>query len=274
MVMLNFSWETFILGVVQGLCEFLPVSSSGHLALLQNRFGLGGEGLLAFDLLLHCATLLAVLIFFRRDLCVLASGWFRGCVRRSARGEEGWRYGWAVLAATAATGAAALPLKGAVESAMQSQIAVGSGLLVTAGLLFLVPLFPERERKPYLGTALLVGLAQGLAVFPGVSRSGATIAAGLFLGLAVGDAFRFSFLISIPAILGAALLEALKLRKSGGLGSLPEGWAWAALSALVLGWLALILLRRLVLSGRWVYFGLYCLLLGIFVIVSSVGLGF
>lgn len=274
MVMLNFRWETFILGVVQGLCEFLPVSSSGHLALLQNRFGLGGEGLLAFDLLLHCATLLAVLIFFRRDLCVLASGWFRGCVRRSARGEEGWRYGWAVLAATAATGAAALPLKGAVESAMQSQIAVGSGLLVTAGLLFLVPLFPEGERKPYLGTALLVGLAQGLAVFPGVSRSGATIAAGLFLGLAVAEAFRFSFLISIPAILGASLLEAMKLRKSGGLSSLPEGWVWAALAAFVLGWLALIMLRRLVLSGRWVYFGLYCLILGIFVIVSSVGLGF
>ena len=76
MVMLNFRWETFILGVVQGLCEFLPVSSSGHLALFQNRFGLVGEGLLAFDLLLHCATLLAVLIFFRRDLCGLASGWF------------------------------------------------------------------------------------------------------------------------------------------------------------------------------------------------------
>ena len=72
--MMTFNGETFVLGAVQGLCEFLPVSSSGHLALLQNRFGIGGEGLLAFDLLLHCATLLAVLIFFRRDLCVLASG--------------------------------------------------------------------------------------------------------------------------------------------------------------------------------------------------------
>ena len=86
--------------------------------------------------------------------------------------------------------------------------------------------------------------------------------------------FRFSFLISISAILGASLLEAMRLWKSGGLSSLPEGWVWATLTAFILGWLALILLRRLVLSGRWVYFGLYCLILGIFVIVSSVGLGF
>ena len=272
--MTTFSWETFVLGAVQGLCEFLPVSSSGHLALLQNRLGLGGEGLLAFDLLLHCATLLAVLIFFRKDLFTLASGWVRGCVSRDAQGEEGWRYGWAILAATAVTGAVALPLKGVVESAMRSQIAVGGGLLVTAGLLLLVPLFPERDKKLYLGAALFVGLAQGLAVFPGVSRSGATLAAGLFLGLSVAEAFRFSFLLSIPAILGASLLEGLKLLKMGGLGLLPEGWGWAALAAFLLGWLALALLRRLVLSGRWVYFGVYCLILGIVVIVSTVGLGF
>lgn len=256
------------------MCEFLPVSSSGHLALLQNHFGLGGEGLLAFGLLLHCATLLAVLLFFRRDLRILASEWFRGCVCPNARGSEGWRYGWAVLAATVVTGAVAMPLRNAVESAMQSQIAVGSGLLVTAGILFLVPLFPDRGRKLYFGAALFVGLAQGLAVFPGVSRSGATIAAGLFLGLTVGEAFRFSFLASIPAILGASLLEGLKLWKGGGLGSLPVGWGWAVLAAFLLGWTALRLMRRLVLSGRWVYFGVYCLLLGMFAIVSTVGLGF
>ena len=270
--MMTFNGETFVLGAVQGLCEFLPVSSSGHLALLQNRFGIGGEGLLAFDLLLHCATLLAVLIFFRRDLYALASGWLRGCVSRSARGSEGWRYGWTILAATVATGVVAMPLRGTVESAMGSPIAVGGGLLVTAGLLFLVPLFPDRERKLWLGAALAVGFVQGLAVFPGVSRSGSTIAAGLFLGLSVAEAFRFSFLLSIPAILGASLLEGLKLQRVGG--ALPVGWGWAAAAAFVLGWLALILLRRLVLSGRWVYFGVYCLLLGIAVIVSSVGLGF
>lgn len=271
---MTFNGETFILGAVQGLSEFLPISSSGHLALLQNRFGLGGEGLLAFDLLLHCATLLAVLIFFRRDLCALAAEWLQGCVSQGERGSEGWRYGWAILAGTAVTGVAAMPLKEMAESAMQSQIAVGSGLLVTAGLLFLVPLAPERDRKLYLGAALCVGLAQGLAVFPGVSRSGATIAAGVFLGLTVGEAFRFSFLLSIPAILGASLLEGLKLRQAGGLALLPEGWGWAVVAAFLLGWLALALLRCLVLSGRWVYFGVYCLGLGIFSIVSTVGWGF
>lgn len=274
MVMTGFSWETLILGAIQGLCEFLPVSSSGHLALVQNHFGLGGDGLLAFDLLLHCATMLAVLLFFRRDLCALASEWLRGCVSESARGSGGWRYGWAILAATGVTGIVAMPLRGVVELAMRSPIAVGSGLLITAALLFLVPLFPDRERRLYLGAALFVGLAQGLAVFPGVSRSGATIAAGLFLGLAVGEAFRFSFLVSIPAIMGASLLEGLKLWKNGGIDSLPEGWGWAVLVAFFLGWMALKLMRRLVLSGRWVYFGVYCLLLGMFAIVSTVGLGF
>lgn len=272
--MMEFNGRTLLLGAVQGLCEFLPVSSSGHLALIQNHFGFGGEGLLAFDLLLHCATMLAVLIFFRRDLGVLAMQWFRGCVSASARREEGWRYGWGVLAAVLVTGGVAVPLKGLVESAMLSQIAVGSGLLVTAGLLFLVPLFPEGGRRLYLGAALFVGLAQGLAVFPGVSRSGATIAAGLFMGLAVDEAFRFSFLASIPAILGASLLEGMELWRRGGMSSLPQGWGWAVLTAFFLGWLALSLMRRLVLSGRWVYFGLYCLLLGIVAIVSTVGLGF
>lgn len=274
MEMTGFSWETLVLGVVQGLCEFLPVSSSGHLALLQNHFGWGGEGLLAFDLLLHCATLLAVLIFFRSDLCRLALEWFRGWGSEEARGHEGWRYGWGILAATVATGLVAMPLRDVVDSAMRSQIAVGSGLLVTAGLLFLVPLFPEREKKLYLRASIFVGIVQGLAVFPGVSRSGSTIAACLLMGLAVGEAFRLSFLVSIPAILGASLLEGLKLWRNAGARSLPEGWGWAVLAAFILGWAALKLMRRLVLSGRWVYFGIYCLLLGIFAVVSSVGLGF
>ena len=167
-----------------------------------------------------------------------------------------------------------MPLRDVVDSAMRSQIAVGSGLLVTAGLLFLVPLFPEREKKLYLRASIFVGIVQGLAVFPGVSRSGSTIAACLLMGLAVGEAFRLSFLVSIPAILGASLLEGLKLWRNAGARSLPEGWGWAVLAAFILGWAALKLMRRLVLSGRWVYFGIYCLLLGIFAVVSSVGLGF
>ena len=269
--MIEFNLRTFILGAVQGLCEFLPVSSSGHLALLQQFFGFGQDGqagMLAFDLLLHCATVLAVLLFFWRDIVALFVQWLWGCVSSAGRGSEGWRYGWAILLACVLTALVGLPLKGVVERMMGSPLAVGCGLLVTAGLLALVPLIPERGLSLTWKAALIVGIAQGLAVLPGVSRSGSTIAAGLLMGLAVGDAFRFSFLISVPAILGASLLEGLKLYK-GGTAPLPEGWLLAAAAAFVLGWLALKLMRRLVLSGRWAYFGLYCLLLGCAAILST-----
>jgi undecaprenyl-diphosphatase len=114
-----------------------------------------------------------------------------------------------------------------------------------------------------------VGLVQGLAVFPGISRSGSTIAAALFLGLEASEAFRLSFLMSVPAILGASLLEGIKVLRNPLL-VLPEGWVWAVLAAFALGCLSLAFLRRLVLSGRWAYFGIYCFLLGVAVIVVAI----
>lgn len=258
-----------VLGAVQGLCEFLPVSSSGHLALLQAFFGLGQEGLLAFDLLLHCATVLAVLIFFRKGIATLAKGWIWGCVSSAGRSSEGWRWGWAILLACAATALIGLSLKGGAERMMASPLAVGCGLLTTAAILALVPLIPERGAALTWKTALVVGIAQGLAVLPGVSRSGASIVAGLLMGLAVGDAFRFSFLISIPAILGASLLEGMEIHRPGA-AALPEGWPLAVAVAFVLGWLSLKAMRRLVLSGKWAWFGLYCLLVGSVAILSTV----
>ncbi|MDR3265062.1 MAG: undecaprenyl-diphosphate phosphatase, partial [Synergistaceae bacterium] len=259
---MGFDWHTLILGAVQGLTEFLPVSSSGHLALLQTFFGFRPSGLLAFDLLLHCATMLAVLIFFRDDIARLLRQWFRGFVSSDARASEEWTTGWAILAGTVVTAALALPLKSAVESAMQSPIAVGAGLVTTAGLLCVVPLLPERSRKLSIRIALFVGFVQGLAVFPGVSRSGSTIMAGLLLGLTAPEAFRLSFLMSISAIAGASLLESRNLLRGSVV--LPSGWLFGVAIAFALGWFSLALLRRLVLSGRWAYFGIYCFLLGVF----------
>ncbi|NLL36601.1 MAG: undecaprenyl-diphosphate phosphatase [Fretibacterium sp.] len=260
--MITFNIQTLLLGVIQGLCEFLPVSSSGHLALAQIFFGLESEGLLAFDLILHCATMLAVLLFFWKDLGVLAMEWLAGWGSAEGRKREGWGYGWGILAASIVTALVAFPLKDLVERAMSSPVTVGYGLLVTAGLLFAVSMFPDGRKKLFMGAALFVGLAQGLAVFPGVSRSGATIVAGLFVGLGVQEAFRFSFLVSIPAIVGASLLEGRELLQNASLAVLPDGWLWAAFVAFLLGWVALLLLRRLVLAGRWRLFGVYCLTLG------------
>ena len=266
---MGFEWQTLILGVVQGVAEFLPISSSGHLALLQTRFDFSSTNLLMFDLLLHCATMLAVLLFFWTDIRNFLIQWCRGFFFTEDRCKEGWRYGWGVLLATVTTACVALPLKTTVEAAMRSPTAVGVGLLVTAGILCLVPLVPKRQKELSIRIALFVGLVQGFAVFPGVSRSGATIAAALFAGLASPEAFRLSFLLSVPTILGATLLEGLEMFVASG-PLLPDGWFWGMIAAFLLGWLSLAFLRRLVLSGKWPYFGVYCFFLGLFAITSQV----
>jgi undecaprenyl-diphosphatase len=264
--------QMLILGVVQGVTEFLPISSSGHLALLQKFFELPGN-LLALDLVLHCATVLAVLCFFRQEAVLILTQWCRGLFLKTDRDTEGWRYGWLLLAGTIVTAVVALPLKNRVEEAMSSYFAVGVGLLVTAGLLCLVPLMPERQQKLSLKAVLLVGLAQGLAVFPGISRSGATLAVALFMGVESQEAFRLSFLMSVPAILGASLLEAVPIVRDPLL-TLPVGCFAAAFIAFLLGYLSLAFLRRLVLSGKWPYFGVYCFFLGLGAIVSDIAANF
>jgi len=270
---MNLDWNTLTLGVVQGATEFLPISSSGHLALSRMFFGWEFDALLAFDLMLHCATVLVVLIFFRNDIVTLLTQWLKGFFSRESRASEGWHYGWAVLAGSVVTACIALPLKDAVEAAMESRLAVGIGLLITAGLLCIAPLFSEREKNSLLKVALFVGLIQGMADFPGVSRSGSTIAAALFMGMSAPNAFRLSFLMAVPAIVGASLLELTQIMRNPAL-TLPNGWILAAFAAFLVGYLALALLRRLVLSGKWAYFGVYCFFLGMIAVVSDVATRF
>ena len=266
---MDLDWNTLFLGAVQGATEFLPISSSGHLALSRMFFGWEFDELLAFDLILHCATVLVVLISFRYDIVTLLTQWLKGFFSREDRTSEGWHYGWAVLAGSIVTACIALPLKDAVEIAMESRLAVGIGLLITAGLLCIAPLFREREENSLLKVALFVGLIQGLAVFPGISRSGSTIAAALFMGMSAPNAFRLSFLMAIPAIIGASLLEVTQVIQDPAI-TLPNGWLPAAGMAFLVGYFALALLRRLVLSGKWAYFGVYCFFLGLVAVASDI----
>ncbi|MBQ7154591.1 MAG: undecaprenyl-diphosphate phosphatase [Synergistaceae bacterium] len=252
--------KTMILGAVQGLCEFLPVSSSGHLALFQIFFGYS-DNLVAFDILLHFATLLAVVIFFWRDIWEILFDWFGGWFSKGKR--SGWPYGWAIIIATVVTAVIGLTLKPVVEKAAENLLLVGTGEIFTAVVLLLVPVFSRRpSNSSLLAIALAVGFAQGIAVLPGVSRSGMSIAMGLFMGLSISEAFRFSFLISIPAILGATLLEGLSWLKDSGAVFLPEGWIYGAIIAFVLGLVSLKFMKGLVDAGKWAYFGLYCLIIG------------
>ncbi len=260
--------DSLLLGFIQGLTEFLPVSSSAHLVLFQRVLG-WQEPALAFDLVLHVATMAATLCFFWSDVWRLGAEWLSGF--RSAEGRKpGWRYGWAVIAATLATALVGLPLKPLVEMALHSTLTVGVALLLTAALLEGAVRMSEGHRRLGLGNAFLVGLVQGVATFPGISRSGSTIAASVLLGLPREEAFRFSFLLSLPAILGATLLEGKEL---GGvtpfLESLPSGWWAGVVVAFVTGLLALVILRRVVVQGRWRGFAVYCALLGLTTVVFS-----
>ncbi|ACZ18716.1 undecaprenyl-diphosphate phosphatase [Thermanaerovibrio acidaminovorans] len=256
-----------ILGAVQGLAEFLPVSSSGHLALMQIFMGMKGPQM-SLDLALHVATLLAVFAYFGRDMATLLQQFIRGFRSPEARRSDGWRYGWSILAGTAVTAALGIPLKPVVEMASQNSLWVGCGLVITGAVLILSRYVPQRDRRVGLLVGMMVGLAQGLAVMPGVSRSGMTIVAGLIMGLAPVEAFRFSFLLSVPAIVGATLLEWLDL-EGAFMAYLPQGWVFGFATASLLGLASLVVLKRVSLFRAWWVFGAYCAVVGLGVVGFS-----
>jgi undecaprenyl-diphosphatase len=268
--------KAVILGIVQGLTEFLPISSSGHLVLLQNLFGLTEPELL-FDVVLHCGTLLAIVIVFRQEVLSLVYEFFRlpkslwghGTAGRSWRYRPHFRMLVLIIVGSVPTAIIGLGFKDVFESLFGSTLAVGIALLVTGLVLFCTRWVGARGRGIdgfRARDALVVGLAQGLAITPGISRSGFTISAGLFLGLDRELAARYSFLMSIPAILGALVLE-LREARAGAFGAIDLGLGFFA--ALVAGVFALIVLMKLVEQGRLHWFAGYCWLVGSIVIVLS-----
>lgn len=196
-------WDAIILGLVQGLTEFLPISSSGHLVLFQHLFGL--KNMLPFDVLIHFGTLLAVIVYYRRELYNMAlSPLFPSRVKGTRRTLL------LVVISSVPTAAMGLGFKNFLEGTFDSLAALGVCWLLTAGLLFAASRLREGfeiAERMTVSDALLIGLFQGISILPAVSRSGATIVAGMLCGLRPREAANFSFLLSIPAILGANLLE-------------------------------------------------------------------
>lgn len=262
------TFSSITLGIVQGLTEFLPISSSGHLVLFQNFLGFHEPELL-LDTSLHIGTLLAVVFYFRRDLARMLQD--AGEVFSPEKGED--RGLWArlqgslltwVVVGNVPTAVIGLVFKDPLEKMFGSLNVVGLMLVVTGTLLAVTRLVPEGKRGLGVSMALAVGAAQGLAIIPGISRSGATIACGILLGLDRDLAARFSFLLSIPAILGALILQMVTGTARGpGLLVLVEGGVTAA----VVGFFALKLLMGLVRRGRFSVFAPYCWILGIAVLL-------
>ncbi len=268
-------FQALILGAIQGITEFLPVSSSGHLVIAQHLFGIS-EPVLAFDIGVHVGTLMAVLLYFRTDLMdILASvlRWLRRSLRmhRPAAIESSdvhLKMAALIVAGSIPTAIIGLLFNKVAEQLFSSPVLVGGALLVTAAALWATRWITAEggnEMAFSLPRAVGVGLVQGLAIVPGISRSGSTIAAGLFLGLNRNTAARFSFLLSIPAVAGAGLLGALDLMEGGGIA--PLMIAEGLVASFAVGYGALAFLVYLVNRGRLHLFAPYCVLAAVVAVV-------
>ncbi len=253
-----------ILGAVQGLTEFIPVSSSGHLVLFQRLLGLEYEGI-TLEVAVHMGTLVAVLAVYGRDILkiggtLLRSSWgiLRGKMRfKDAIREPRFYLGASLLVGTAITAAIALPLSDVIQGMFGNLRLVAVAWLVTGGLLYGTRGYKPLGRLPTVGSTILIGIFQALATVPGISRSGATIAAGLYSGLSREEAARYSFLLSVFAIVGASILdlpEALpRVTEIGFLADILVATAAAGIS----GYFALRFIIQKVMRGEMHRFALY-----------------
>jgi len=260
--------EAIVLGIVQGLTEFLPISSTGHLRIVPALLGWDDPGA-AFTAVTQLGTVLAVLVFFRRDLWTVARAWLASLREPSRRGSLDARMGWYLIVGTIPISIFGLAFEGPIENGARSLYLVGVVLVVFAFVMLAADRFSSRDRGQEdvtLRDGLVVGCAQALALVPGVSRAGATITAGLFLGLNRTAAARFSFLLSVPAVVlsGVFQLEAMLAGEEGGVGLTAT--AVATLVAFAFGYASIaFLLRFLERHGLGVFVG-YRIVLGVTVL--------
>ena len=270
-----------VLGFLQGVAEFLPISSSGHLSLFQHFFGMEEPDSL-FNILLHFATLIAVCVYYFQDVVEMIVEFFRGVAalfsRTPSRGNppEGRRLVLLVIVGTLPL-FAVLPVESKIEMLGGSPVFVSCALLVTGCVLFLSDRYGggrKTAKNATIKDALLVGLAQGVATIPGLSRSGCTISAGMAMGFQRKFAVRYSFLLSLPAVFGATLLKVIKTIKAAeplAEGILPKYLLGMAVAGVV-GYFSIRLVDLLASKGKFGAFAWYCWGAGLlFLVLSLVG---
>jgi undecaprenyl-diphosphatase len=258
-------FEAFILGIVQGATEFLPISSSGHLVLLPAVLGWDSPSLV-FDTTVHLATLLAVVAVFWRDLLWLIVSWWRGLVGGQPFRALESRLAWWVILGTVPGILAGLFLEKTFESLFASPHAAGGFLLLTALLLVLAEILGRRQRGFSEITwldSLLIGIGQAASISPGLSRSGTTIAVGMFCGITREAAARFSFILSVPIIAGAGLVQLAKLLRLGGLSAEAPLLLVGFVTAAVCGYAAIRLFLAYLRKRPLYPFSVYCVVVGV-----------
>ncbi len=260
-------FDAFLLAILQGVTEFLPISSSGHLVIAQSLLNIHSEALIGFDVYVHFGTLISVLIIFWNDVRAMFVHFFTSVMKRNIideyKSSDPFRHSICVLVGTLPAVFVGLLFRHQLEELFHDPKLVSVNLVITGLILFLTRLARSKEdRKVTLVVAFLIGLAQAVAVMPGISRSGTTIAMGLFLGLTPALSARFSFLLSIPVIAGAAILELKNISYySAELGLLPiiVGFVVSIMS----GYVAIRFLLQVLKRGKFSYFAFYCLIVGI-----------
>ncbi|MEJ7928858.1 undecaprenyl-diphosphatase UppP [Ramlibacter sp. AN1015] len=256
--------DAIILGLIQGLTEFLPVSSSAHLRVIGPLLPSGVDPGAAFTAITQIGTELAVLVYFRRDLARIGSAWASSALRRSPGGDPDARLGWLILAGTLPIACLGLLFKDSVETTLR-HLQLTAIMLIAFGLLLGIA---DRFGRKTLALSemkwahgLLFGLAQALALIPGVSRSGGTITAGLMMGYTREAAARYSFLLAVPAVLASGLYQLV--RHGSDAAAVPPGPTIAAtLVAFVTGYVVIIAFLRLVTTRTYLPFVIYRVLLG------------
>ena len=267
--------QAIILGVVEGITEFLPVSSTGHLTITEKLLGLkiDDPGVTAFTAIIQMGAILAVIIFFRSDIARLAVAWVKGLGHRDARGEFDYRLAWYVIAGSIPIGIIGFLAKDVISGSLRSLWVVAAALLgwsVVMAWAERVATQQRAERDLTLRDAVTVGLFQCIALVPGVSRSGATIGAGLFRGLDRVTATRVSFFLSIPALIAAGTYEGIGAASDI---SATVGWAptlVATAVSLVVAYATIAWLLHLVAHHRITVFNPYRITLGLALIAALV----
>ena len=271
--------SSFLLGLVQGIAEFLPISSSGHLAIAQNLLGMSDAGTVPefFDVLLHLGTLVAVFVAYWADIKDMVLEFFRGAgdlIHHSTPNPvpPARRLILLIILGTLPL-CVVLPVKDAVQSLSNSMVFIGAALIVTGVLLFVsdrVKKGRKNERTATWLDVLIVGLGQAIATMPGISRSGMTITTGCFVGFERKFAVRFSFLLSIPAVLGANILSLADAAKAGINWAEVPVYLVGVVTAAVVGYLCIRLLRFIADRGKFGAFAYYCWAVGVLTLVLNV----
>lgn len=250
-------FQSILLGIIQGITEWLPVSSSGHLVLAEKFLGIDVP--VAFDIWLHLATLLVIFLFFWQDIKKISKAVLKGQTKTAE-----FKTAIYIITATIATAIIVFPFKDLFERAFSNLPAVATGFLAT-GMVLLFSGRRQGNKKINSNSAILIGIAQGLAFLPGISRSGSTISTALLLKTEKQEAFKFSFLIAMPAILGASILKIPELAES----SIPfQSLAAGFIAAFSVSLISLAALRRIMLKNKLHYFAYYCFIIAALTLIT------